>query len=269
MIKKIVSFSFLTFISLISFAPFYFLVMMSTQYSEDIFKGNIYWPGSYLLENLNTVLQSNFLQALWNSVVVSVSSTLLGVFISALTGFALAKYNFKFKKAFFTFILLSMMIPSQIGLIGYIIEMRVFGLTGTLLPLIIVWMTNAFGVFWMYQYIKGSVHNELIESARIDGCSEPSIFVRIIIPVITPAIMTLSIVIFLWSWNNYLLPLVTIFKEELYTVPLVINRLGYTYRVDYGARLLALLICILPLIVLFLIGSKNFIRGLTSGAVKG
>jgi multiple sugar transport system permease protein/cellobiose transport system permease protein len=173
-----------------------------------------------------------------------------------MTGYALTKYEFKLKGVFFAFIIGTMMIPPQIGQIGYLIEMRTLHLTDTLIPLILIWTTNAFGVFWMAQFIKSSVHTELIESARVDGCNEFRIFVQIILPVIKPAIATLSMVIFLWSWNNYMLPLVMINKESLFTIPLSIKSLGNIYRTDYGARLTGLLFAILPLILIFVFGSK-------------
>lgn len=256
-------------VSLLSIIPFYVLIMMSTQVTEDIYKGEIFLPGNYFLSNLQTVLQSNFFTSFLNSVYVSVVSTVLCVFICTMTGYALAKYDFKLKKFIFAFVVGTMMVPSQIGLIGYMMEMRFLQLNNTLIPLILVWIANPFGVFWMVQYMKTGVPKELIESARIDGCGEFRIFLQIVMPMVKPAIVTLSLVIFLWSWNNYLLPLVLINNESLFTIPLSIQSLGNYYRTDYGARMMGLLIAIIPLIILFIFSSKNFIRGLTSGAVKG
>lgn len=267
--KKYVLPLLLIVISLISITPFYFLIIMTTQLSEDIFKGKIFLPGNYFAANLITVLNSSFFHSFWNSTVVSVISTVICVFICAMAGFALSKYEFKFKRAIFGFIVMTMMVPGQIGLVGFMIEMRTFHLTQTLVPLILVWTANAFGVFWMVQFMKASLHPELIESGRVDGCNEFRIFIQIVLPVIRPAIATLSLLIFLWSWNSYLLPLVLINKESLFTIPLSIQSLGNYYRTDYGARMTGLLFAILPLIVIFVIGSKSFIRGLTSGAVKG
>jgi multiple sugar transport system permease protein/cellobiose transport system permease protein len=267
--KKTIMMILLIFISIVSIAPFYMLIMMTTQVSEDIFKGKFFVPGTHFMENVRTVLASSFLHSYWNSLLVSVTATVLSVFVSSLSGFALSKYEFRFKKAILTFVILIMMVPAQIGLIGFMIEMRYLHLNQTLIPLILVWITNAFGVFWMVQFIRTSVHNELLESARIDGCSEPGIFFRIVLPVIKPALSTLSLVIFLWSWNNYLLPLVLINKESLYTITLSIKSLGTDHRTDHAARLTGLLFAILPLILIFVIGSKSFIRGLTAGAIKG
>lgn len=256
-------------VSVLSFLPFYFLIVMSTQVTEDIFKGKIFIPGAYFVENVKTVLASSFLLSYRNSLIVSGASTVLCVLICAMAGFALSKYEFRWKRPIFTFIIATMMVPQQIGLVGYLVEMRTLHLTQTLVPLILVWTTNAFGVFWMVQFIRSSVHAEIIESARVDGCNELRIFAQIVLPMIKPGLATLALVIFLWSWNNYLLPLVLINKESLFTIPLSIKSLGTTYRTDYAAQLTGLLFAILPLIIIFVAASRSFIRGLTAGAVKG
>ena len=121
----------------------------------------------------------------------------------------------------------------------------------------------------MTQYLKSSLQIELIESARLDGCGEIRIFLNIVMPCIKPAIITLCLLIFLWSWNSYLLPLVMVNKAENYTIPLFIQTLGNEHKVDIAAQITGLLIAVIPLILAFAIFSKDFIRGLTEGAVKG
>ena len=266
---KKVYFSLILLLSLMSIIPFYLMIMIATHVSEDVFKGLLLFPGNYLFENMSTVMQGNFFQYYLNSIIVSTLSTVLCVFVSALTGFALAKYDFKFKKAVYSFILMTMMVPAQSGMVGYIMEMKFLGLNNSLAPLIITWITNAFGVFWMTQFIKSSLPDEIIESARIDGCNEFGIFIKIVIPYIKPAIATLSMLVFFWSWNSYLLPTIVINKKELFTIPLAVANLGSLYRTDYGARMAALTLATIPLILIFIAGSKTFIRGLTAGAVKG
>lgn len=162
-----------------------------------------------------------------------------------------------------------MMIPGHLGLIAYVMEMKWFHLNNTHAPLILAGLNNAFGVFFMTQFIRSSVPTEVIESARIDGCSEPAILTRIVVPFLMPAISTLGLISFLGSWNGYLLPLVTINKPELYTLPLGIANLSTVFRTDYSASILGLTLGTLPLIILFLFGSKTLVRGLTGGAVKG
>jgi cellobiose transport system permease protein len=267
--KKIIYFLFLMLFTLFSILPFYVIVMMATHSTAEIFSGLVLSPGDFFWKNMRTIFINKFHYAYYNSIIVSTAATLICVFISALTGFALAKYRFKFKKCCFYFILATMMIPNQIGLIGYVVEMKNMGLSNGLLPLIVVWCSSAFGVFFMMQYIKEIVPDEVLESARIDGCNEFAIFMRIVLPFIKPALATLATLIFLWSWNNFLLPSLIIYRRELYTIPLGVQALQNTYIIDFGAQGAGLAFAVLPILVIFSLGSKTFIKGLTAGAVKG
>ncbi|WP_166246403.1 carbohydrate ABC transporter permease [Paenibacillus turpanensis] len=266
---KVVKWIFLGVVTLISLFPFYVMLMMSTYYSEDIFKGLPLLPSDYLVENLQTVFKTNFLKVYGNSLLVSLSSVLIGVLTATLIGYAVAKYQFRLKGFLNYFIILTMMVPAQVGLIGYVIEMRSLGLGNTLLPVILIWSAWPFGAFFMVQFIRDTVPNEIIECARIDGASEPRILFNIVMPLIKPGLATLSTLVFLWSWNNYLLPLVTINNDENYTIPLFVSTLGFVHRTDYGARMGALALSTIPVLILFLLGSRTFIKGITAGAVKG
>jgi multiple sugar transport system permease protein/cellobiose transport system permease protein len=163
----------------------------------------------------------------------------------------------------------TMAIPGQISLVGFLTEMKFLHLTNTLAPIIICWFGSAFGVYWMTKYIEGSLPKEMVESARIDGCHEIRVFYHIVIPCILPAITTLTLLVFLGSWNSYLLPLIFLNKPTLSTIPIYIQSLKNAYRTDYGGQLTGLVLTTMPMMVLFIIGSKSFIKGLTSGAVKG
>lgn len=268
-LSSIFIYAFLFFMTLLSILPFYFMIITGTYVNEEIYTGIKLLPGNYLIENLRTVMSTNFMVFYKNSLVVSFIATVGIIIISSLTGFAFAKMEFKFKKALFIFILGTIMIPSQMGLVGFAIEMRWFGLTNTHLSLILPPMASAFGVFWMRQYIGSSVPNELLESANIDGSNILNSFIFIVIPVIKPALITLFLLFFLWTWNDYLVPLVMINKQELYTIPLAISMLGQLHRVDYAARILALTLSTMPILLLFAAGSKYLIQGMVTGSLKG
>jgi multiple sugar transport system permease protein/cellobiose transport system permease protein len=186
-----------------------------------------------------------------------------------LAGFAFAKMEFPGKKFLFMFVLGTIMIPSQMGLVGLAIEMRWFGFINTHLALILPALANAFGVFWMRQYIASSVPNEILESANIDGCNMFNSFIQIVLPITRPALITLFLFFFLWSWNDYLVPLVMINNQDLYTIPLAIAILGQLHRTDYAARILALTLATLPILIIFALGSKYLIRGMIAGSLKG
>lgn len=268
-IKRLPVYLVVLIFSVAALLPFYMMIIMGTYYSEELYSGVKLLPGGYFLTNLHTVLKQNFFIFYKNSLIVSVCNTLGGVFISALTGYAFAKYQFKGKKPLFAFIVATLAIPQQLGLIGFVVEMRALGWINTLLPLIFSGMASAFGVFWMTQYISSSVPNEIIESGRIDGCNDFVIFFRLVLPIIRSALITIFLLLFLWSWNSYMTPLVTISNEKYYTIPLSIALISSEYRTDYAARILSLALSTIPIIGMFCIGSKHLIQGLISGSVKG
>ena len=256
-------------LTVISIFPFWLMFSMSTYKSEKIFLSNPIIPSNYFVENLKTIFASNFVQSYGNSLFISLMSMVIGVLVCSMVGYGMYAYNFKMKKALNVFIMLTMMVPSQIGIIGYMIEMRNIGLNNTLWPMIFTWFANGFGTYWMISFVQQAVPMELIESARIDGAPEPIIFGRIVFPCIRPGIVTLCLLLFLWSWNNYMLPLVFINKQENYTIPIFVKSLASAFRTDYGAQLAGLTLATIPLLIIFIIGSKSLINGLTAGAVKG
>lgn len=268
-VKKWVPYLLLILVSLVSLFPFYMMVTMSTFKTEAMFKTIPLYFSNYLLENLKTVLASNFLKSYANSMLVSCSATLLCTLVSAMVGYALVAYKFRWKKLLQNLIMLTMMVPVQLGVVGYMIEMRTMHMTGTLFPMIFIWLANGFGAYWMMQYIESSFPLELIESARVDGSSEMHTFFTIVLPCIKPGLLTLILLIFLWSWNSYLVPLVFVNDNSTMTIPIYIKSLGNAYMTDYAAQITGLTIATVPLLLLFIAGSKNFIKGLTAGAVKG
>jgi cellobiose transport system permease protein len=268
-LKRVPVYIFVIILSIIALLPFYLMLIMGTHYNEDLYKGVHLLPGNFLQSNLETVMKLDYPRYYLNSVLVAVCNTFGGVLVSALGGYAFSKFNFKGKKAFFSFVVATLAIPMQLGLVGYVIEMRSIGWINTLLPLIFSGMASGFGVFWMTQFIGSSVPSEILESGRIDGCTEYGIFFKLVIPVIKPAIITIALLLFLWSWNSYMVPLVIVTRQENYTIPLSIALISTEFRTDYASRILSLSISTIPIVVLFAFGSKYLIMGLTAGSVKG
>lgn len=259
----------LLFIGAATIFPFYIMICMGTYSSADLFKGIPLLPGKELLNNLKTITDSSFGRFYLNSFAASITATAAGILTSAMAGYALSKYRFRFRESVIRIILAMMMIPSQISLIAYVMEMRALHLSNTLWPVIIPFTYSAFGVYWMKQSMDSSVPDEVIESARIDGAAEIRIFFSIVLPFVRSALVTIALLLFMWSWNSYLLPLITISDMKFYTVPLGVAMLDGMYRSDYAVKILALSLGTLPIILMFGFGSKYFIRGLTGGAVKG
>lgn len=266
---KLLKWTGLLLVSALSLFPFYMMIVMGTYYTEDLFKALPLLPSGYGWENIKTVFQSKFLRIYGNSLIVSVAAVAGATLTSTLIGYSIAKFEFRARRLLQTFVIVTMMVPTQVGLIGYIIEMRNIGVGNTLWPVILVWTAFPFGAFFMIQFMRDSIPGDLLECARMDGCSEPGIFVRIVLPIVKPGLATLSMLVFLWSWNNYLLPLVTINKSEWFTLPVFVSNLGIVHRTDYAARMAALAMTTIPVLLLFLLGSRTFMKRLTAGAVKG
>jgi multiple sugar transport system permease protein/cellobiose transport system permease protein len=256
-------------ISIVAIIPFYSMIVMGTYYINDLFTGIKLVPGTYVLQNMKTLFTVPIFVYYRNSFAAAIGSCILCVLISSMCGYAIAKYQFKARKMLFRFVLFTLMVPTQLGLIAFMIEMKFLGLLGSLWPVILPNGASAFGVFWMTSFITDAVPNEVIESARIDGCNEYSIFFRISVPFMQSAIVTLALLSFLWSWNALLVPLVVLNKEALFTLPLGIKSLSSGFRNDYGAQILGLSVGTIPILVLFSFFSKNLISGLSAVAVKG
>lgn len=264
-----VSITTLILFTLFAVLPFYLMMIMCTYSTQTLQQSSTFLPGRNLFSNLKTVLSSGFLRYYGNSLTISIVGTFLCVLVSTLAGYGFAKFDFPLKKGLFIFVISAMMVPRQLVVIGYVIEMRSLSLSGTSVSLIISYIANCFGVFWMTQYIKGSLSDSLLESARIDGCPEVRIFFQIAVPCIAPAVGTLTILEFMWIWNDYFMPLVLLNKPELFTVPLGIAALGTRYQTDFAAQITGLALGTIPVLVVFLLGAKTFIKGITAGAVKG
>lgn len=267
-LRKILFTGIMLCVSVIFFFPFYMMVMMATHATNELYTGIHLLPGTRGLYNAQIVLEAGFLQYYFNSLYVAVLVTAFSVLVSMACGYALAKYSFKGREAFFVFIMITMMIPPQIGLVGFVTEMKQIGWLGNHLPLIVPPAANAFGVYWMRQYARSFIPTAIMESARIDGCGEFQTFFRIIIPMCKPAVITLAILSFVASWNSYLIPLVVINKQELYTMPIAISSIGSLFYAEYAGRIMALAIGTIPILIIFALGSKYFISGLSEGSVK-
>ena len=256
------------FFTLIAVAPFYFMINMGTYQSNELYKGIKLLPGNYLVENFKSLLAINFFKYYRNSIFVSVSCSVLTVLVCALCGFGLAKYKFAGNKMMTNIVMLTMMVPTQLSLVGFVIEMKNIGWLNTHLPLIIPAAASAFGVFWIRQFTQDSIPDSVIESARLDGCGEAMVFFRIALPFMRPACMTLALLSFLWSWNSFMMPTTVLTDEKLYTIPLGIRQLATQFRTDLGAQILGLTVATIPVLILFGVFSKQLISGLASAAVK-
>jgi multiple sugar transport system permease protein len=210
----------------------------------------------------------NILRGFTNSLQVSIPSVILSLYFGALTAFGFSKYRFKEQKVLFGFLLITMMVPAQLGLIGYYYLHNSLGLLDTYWPIIIPWISNPATVFFMKMYIDSAIHDALLESARIDGAKEFFIFNKIILPLVSPALATLAIFNFVGSWNSYIMPLTILFSKDKYTLPLLVSLLKGVYMNNYGAIYFGISISIIPIIITYACFSRKIIGGVSMGAVK-
>ncbi len=260
---------FLIVLAIICFTPFYIMIINATRSTQAINAGISLIPGKALVENYKSMMASmNIWKGFLNSLIIAISSTLLSAYFGALTAYAFSKFRFKGNKALFWVILGTMMIPPQLGLIGYYILTARLHIINTYWALILPAVANASTVFFLKMYIDTNVNESLLEAARVDGSSEIYTFNRIVFPIILPGVATMSILNFIASWNNYLTPLVLLFDKDKFTLPILIALVKGTYKQNLGAQYMAVAISIVPIIIAFTFLSKYIISGITAGALK-
>ncbi|MEI5907485.1 carbohydrate ABC transporter permease [Bacillus spongiae] len=270
-ISKIAIYCLLVLLAIISIIPFYMMIVNATRENNDIILGFSFLPGSALLENYETMISYvNIWSGFKNSLIIAVTVTFLSGYFSALTAFGFAVYNFKGKNYLFLFMLLMMMVPGQLGLIGFYELNEALGLLDTYYPLILPAIASPFVVFFLRQYLATTLHPSLIEAARMDGASELKIFHTIALPIMMPAVATMSIFTFIGSWNNYIVPLVILFSPEKYTLPVMMGFLkGSQVATNLGALYLGIAISVVPIMIAFIFFSKYIISSISAGSIKG
>ena len=257
--------------------PFIWMLSASMKISADVMKLPIEWiPKYFYLDNYKTVWNIggvaardyHFGVAYFNSLKIASINLVGSVFTSAAAGYAFAKIKFRGREVLFLLYLATMMIPSQITLIPKFVMFTEAGLMGTHWPLILPGLITITGTFLMRQYFT-QIPEELRESAFIDGANEYQIWWHVMLPVAKPAMASLAMVVFLWNWNNYLDALVFLSDWRLYTIPVALTNFIEESSTDYNLVMAASASALLPVFVVFLAGQKFFVKGLTTGAVKG
>ncbi len=269
-IKKIVSYILLILLSLICIVPFYIMIIDATHTNGEIASKLWLLPGKALLNNYNKLIES---VPIWrgfaNSLFIAVSTTVVSGYFSALTAYGFSRYKFKGNKTLYAIVLGSMMIPMQLGFIGFYQLISKMHLLNSYIPLIVPAIANASSVFFIKGYTDGAVHESLIEAARIDGSGEFATFNRIGLPLIMPSIATMSIFTFIGTWNSYLTPLILITDMNKYTLPIMQVVSRGVYKTEFGTIYTCIAISVVPIIIAFIFLSKKIIGGLTVGGVKG
>ncbi len=257
---------------LASLFPFYWSFLIGSGDASTIRDPNMsWWPGGNFISNMMNVIENpavNFWRALWNSIVVSTAVSVSTVVLSTLSGFAFAKLRFKGNNALFVAVIATMAVPVQLGVVPLYILMAEYGWTGTVGAVIIPALVTAFGVFWMTQYLRQSLPTELIEAARVDGCSMIRTFWHVAMPAARPAAAMLFLFTFVSAWNNFFWPFIVLDQSNP-TLPVALSMLQANYFVDYSLVLTGVLLATVPLLVLFIFVGRQLVTGIMQGAVKG
>ncbi|MCC8051612.1 MAG: carbohydrate ABC transporter permease [Clostridiales bacterium] len=271
-IKKGILYFLLILLAVTCLIPFLLMMVNATRSGSEIVSSFTLIPSTHLKENWETVFSYfNLFKGMLNSVLVAVPATLLCAYFSSLTAYALAMYKFKGSKVLFYTILVFMMIPGQLSLIGFYNLCTSLHLVNSYIPLIIPAIASPGTVFFLRQYVLSTLPPELIEAARIDGASEVYSFHRIVIPIMSPGIATMSIGCFIGNWNSYLLPMIILNKNEKFTLPVMMATLKASTDINanQGAIYLAVAISVIPIIIVFCFCSKYIIGSISAGSVKG
>lgn len=263
----------LIFLSFLCLFFFYILIVNATRSHADLQKGFSALPGKYFLENLKNVANDGsfpMFRGILNSVVVSSCSAALCTYFSSLTAYGLYAYDFKMKKAAFTFIMAILVMPTQVTAMGFLRLITKMGMYDSLLPLIIPSIASPAVFYFMYSYLQSSLPLSLVEAARIDGSGEFRTFNSIVLPIMKPAVAVQAIFTFVGSWNNYFVPALIIQSKSKMTVPILIATLrGADYmNFDMGKIYMMITVAIVPIIIVYLLLSKYIIAGVTLGGVK-
>ena len=263
----------LAFIAFLSIFPFYWMFVVSSNTNAEISKSPpSLVPGGRFLIVAEKVLNAEgvyFGSALMNTFIVGISIAVAQVVFSAFAGFAFAKLNFKGRKFFILFIVGTMMLPSQLGIIPLFILIKNLQMIDTLYALIVPALVTAFGVFWMRQIIDAQVPNELLEAASIDGASVPRIFFGIVLPIIRQSSFVLGLFAFLAAWNDYLWPTIVLQSPQNFTLQVALTQLKPMYGLDYALQMGGAFLATAPLLVLFVFVGRKLVSGVMDGAVKG
>ncbi len=252
---------------------FYILIINATRSHADLQKGFSALPGNSLIKNFKAVANDGtfpMVRGILNSLIVSSLCAAICTYFSSLTAYGLYVYDFKLRKAAFTFIMAILVMPTQVTALGFLRLITNMGMYDSLLPLIVPSIASPAVFYFMHSYLQSSLPISLVEAARIDGSKEFQTFNRIVLPIMKPAIAVQAIFTFVGSWNNYFVPALVIQSKNKMTVPILIATLrGADYmNFDMGKIYMMISVAILPIILVYLFLSRYIIAGVTLGGVK-
>ena len=259
-------------IAVLFVVPLVWMVLSSLKTAPEVFARPFHWlPARVQWQNYATVWmneEASMLRAFANTLYIALFSIIGQMFISSLAAYSFAKINFKGKQVVFMLFLSSMMVPSQLTIIPRFMLFKTIGLYNNLWAIILPAFFGATSIFMLRQFYMG-LPNDLIEAAKIDGAGHLRIFLRIMLPLTKAALMSLIILVFISSWNEYMAPLIFLVKKELYTVSQNIQWYMLDEFKEHNLTMAAATSAIVPVVILFIVGQKYFVEGIATSGVKG
>lgn len=260
----------LIFFAFVCLYPIFLMITSSFKSQVEIFTSPLSLPTMFSFDNYVEVWHAvNFSDYIWNSLIVSFCAVLTVLFVSSLAGFYLARYPFKWNGYILFFFMIGLMLPMKLAIIPLYVIMLKMGLLDTLFSLIFVYVAGGipFAVFIFFGFFR-TIPGALEDSARLDGCNEFQIYYKIALPLMKPALSIVGIVNLVNVWNDFFYPLIFIRTDELKTIPLGMLTLFGEYDTQWNLLFAGLTISSLPMLIAFLFASRQFIDGLTQGAIK-
>ncbi|MDF2924831.1 MAG: binding-protein-dependent transport system inner rane component [Paenibacillaceae bacterium] len=252
--------------------PLLWMVSASFKYEVDVFNYPLQWipPKWNAIANYSKVWSSQYSFPLyyWNTLKVSVTVTVLQLLIASMGAFAFAKLRFKFKDGLFALFIATMMIPDQVTIVPKFMLLTWLNLIDSHAGLVLIVVFSVYGIFLLRQYMM-SLPDSLVEAAKIDGAGYSRIYLQIVLPISQPVLATLAILRFIWTWDDYQNPLIFLRSKELFTIQLGMSQFASQSGTFYSLLMAAAVCAIVPLLLLFIVGQRFIIDGMTSGAVKG
>jgi len=272
-IRKVMAYILLSILTFLCLFFFYILLINSTREHVDIQKGFSALPGASFIKNLTNVANDAnvpIFNGITNSLIVSSFSAVLSCYFSALTAYGLYAYDFKLKKAAFVFIMLILVMPTQVSALGFLRLITKMNMADTFFPLILPSVAAPSVFYFMYSYMQSSLPMSLVEASRIDGASEFRTFNSIVLPIMKPAMAVQAIFAFVSSWNNYFIPALVLSTQKKKTLPILIASLRSAdfLKFDMGKVYMLITIAIVPIIFVYILLSKFIVEGVTLGGVK-
>ena len=268
---RIVVYLFAIAVAVTDFYPFFVMIISATHDNYNIVAKINVLPGNQLAVNYARLTQNiELYRGIFNSVILAVAVTAVQNYFTAMAAYAFSKFEFKGKNVLFGVVMVAMMLPGQLGIIGFYKEIQALNLLNSYFTLIVPTIANCFAVFFYKQYLDGGLPNELLEAAVVDGCGELKIFHRIVIPLMVPALVTQGVMTFIGNWNSYLTPLIILNDKKKMTLPLMIATVRDSTHADYGAQYVGMLVSVIPMVIVFCFASRIIMEKISIGAaVKG